>query len=181
MALTATLYRFTLELSDITRGVYQTLDLRVAMHPSESMPYLLTRVMAYALNFTEGLEFSPGGLSDTESPAITLAGPHGASALAIEVGSPGAKRLHKAMKRCEAMKVYTYKHPDNLLAEMRAEKIHRADEIELYALEARFLDEVATVLKRDNRWALLHDEGHVTLHVGEASYETDIQRVFLGA
>ena len=43
MALSATVYHFQIELSDVDRGVYEALDLRVARHPSESTPYLLTR------------------------------------------------------------------------------------------------------------------------------------------
>ena len=46
MALSATVYHIQIELSDVDRGVYEALDLRVARHPSESMPYLLTRVIA---------------------------------------------------------------------------------------------------------------------------------------
>jgi len=49
VALQATIYRLQIELSDVDRGVYESLDLRLARHPSESMPYLLTRALAYAL------------------------------------------------------------------------------------------------------------------------------------
>ena len=60
MALSATVYHIQIELSDVDRGVYESLDLRVARHPSESMPYLLTRVIAYALLFEEGIAFTKG-------------------------------------------------------------------------------------------------------------------------
>lgn len=176
MALTATLYRFTLEVSDITRGVYETLEMRVPMHPSESMSYLMARLLAFALNATEGLEFSPGGLSDTDAPAITLAGRHGTPALVIEIGSPMPRRLHKAMKATDALKVYTYKNIESLLTEVRAEKVHHAEEIEFYYLDPKFLEELSLVLKRDNRWAILHDEGRLTVHVGEMAFETEIVR-----
>ena len=46
MALGATVHRFQIDLSDVDRGVYEALDLRVARHPSESVPYLLTRTLA---------------------------------------------------------------------------------------------------------------------------------------
>ena len=58
MAQPSTLYRFRIDLTDIDRGVYETLDLRLAMHPSESETYLVTRVLAYALNYASDLEFS---------------------------------------------------------------------------------------------------------------------------
>ena len=45
MALTSTIYTFDLTLSDVDRGCYETLALRVAMHPSESPEYFVTRVL----------------------------------------------------------------------------------------------------------------------------------------
>ena len=61
MALQSTVYHLQIELSDVDRGVYEALDLRVARHPSESMAYLLTRTIAYALLYEEGIAFSRGG------------------------------------------------------------------------------------------------------------------------
>ena len=60
MAQTATIYNFDIDLADGDRGVWESLALRVARHPSESEEYLLTRVLAYALEFAEGIEFSAG-------------------------------------------------------------------------------------------------------------------------
>src|SRR5262245_58429077 len=66
MAAGATIYSFDIDLADADRSVYETLALRVARHPSESPEYLLTRVLAYALEFEEGIAFSTGGLSEPE-------------------------------------------------------------------------------------------------------------------
>ena len=63
MALTATIHHFTIELSHADRGVYESLDLRVARHPSESAEFLCARVLAFCLEQREGLAFSKG-LSD---------------------------------------------------------------------------------------------------------------------
>lgn len=52
------IHRFEIALADVDRGVYQDLDLRVARHPSEDISYLVTRVLAYALEYEDGLEFS---------------------------------------------------------------------------------------------------------------------------
>ena len=64
MAITATMHHIEIALSDVDRGVYESLDLRVAQHPSESMRYMLTRTLAYCLSYEEGIAFSKGGLSD---------------------------------------------------------------------------------------------------------------------
>jgi uncharacterized protein YaeQ len=179
MANTATLYRFHIELADVQRSVYESLDLRVAQHPSEAMPYMLTRVLAYALNTQEGLEFSSTGLHDPDAAAISVADTHGGYQLVIEIGSPSAKRMHKVMKTAKKAKVYTYKNPENMLSELRSEKIHRADEIELYSLSPEFLIQVSEVLKRDNRWALLIDDGVMTIQSGELGISGEITQYYI--
>ena len=60
MAQTATIYNFDIELADADRNLYETLALRVACHPSEAPEYLVTRVLAYLLEYAEGIEFSRG-------------------------------------------------------------------------------------------------------------------------
>src|SRR5471032_2171716 len=71
MALTSTMYNVTVDLSDVDRGVYEVLDLRMAMHPSESPEYLATRLLAYCLEYTEGIEFTTG-LSKCDEPVIVV-------------------------------------------------------------------------------------------------------------
>ena len=96
--LTATIYNVDIDLADQDRGVYETLALRVARHPSESEDYLWTRVLAYAIEFGDGIEFSRGGLSDPDQPAIVVRDLTGRITSWIEVGAPDAARLHKAAK-----------------------------------------------------------------------------------
>src|SRR3954469_15408398 len=98
MALSATVYRLQIDLSDVDRNLYQALDLRVARHPSESMRYLLTRILAYCLCHEEGIAFSKGGLSSNEEPPLTIRDLQGNLRTWIEIGSPSAERLHKASK-----------------------------------------------------------------------------------
>src|SRR3954462_11918072 len=97
MALSSTVYHLQIELSDVDRGVYEAIDLRVARHPSETMRYLLTRVIAYCLCHEEGIAFSKG-LSTADDPALWVKDPQGNLRVWIEVGTPTAERLHKASK-----------------------------------------------------------------------------------
>ena len=172
MANPSTLYRFRLDVSDVDRGFYEKLDFRVAMHPSETSDYLITRVLAYALNFESGLEFS-AGLSTSDEPAIGLRGKNGAIVKWIEIGNPSARKLHKAAKAAKVVRVYTYKNPENLKREMEGESIHRASEIEVFSLRGDFLAELSQCLKRDNAWGVIHTDGELVVTVGEG--------VFIGA
>jgi uncharacterized protein YaeQ len=87
MALTATIYNFDVELADNDRGVYDSLALRVAQHPSESDEYLIARVLAYLLEYREGIEFSRG-VSEPEEPAISIRDLTGRITTWIEIGTP---------------------------------------------------------------------------------------------
>src|SRR5580692_306737 len=98
MALTATMHHVEVELSDVDRGVYESLDLRIARHPSESGRYLVTRLLAYCLSYEEGIAFSKGGLSSADEPPIAIRDATDTLLAWIDVGSPSAERLHKAAK-----------------------------------------------------------------------------------
>ena len=85
MALTATIYNFDVQLSDTDRNVYETLALRLACQPSETAEYLLTRALAYCLEYQEGIAFSRG-LAEPESPALAVRDLTGVLTSWIDVG-----------------------------------------------------------------------------------------------
>ena len=91
MALSATIYHFSIQLSDVDRGVYEALALKVARHPSESEAHLLTRVLAYCLEFAEGIGFSRG-ISEPDEPALSVRDLTGALKVWIDIGSPARAR-----------------------------------------------------------------------------------------
>ena len=107
MALSATMYVFTVRLADVDRGIYETLNLRLACHPSETVEFLLTRLLAYCLEYGEGIAFSKG-LSDPDEPAVFIRDLTGALKAWIEVGTPDAARLHKASKASPRVAVYVH-------------------------------------------------------------------------
>lgn len=156
---TTSLFRFRIELADIDRGVYESLDFRVAQHPSENLPYLLTRVLAFALNAGQGLSFSAGGLSEPDEPCMSAPGDRGGIALWIEVGNPSARKLHKASKASEKVKVYTYKNADTLIRDLETEGVHNLARIELFQFSSDFLTGLSDALQKDNRWSLTSHDG----------------------
>ena len=165
VALTATIYNFDIDLADADRGVYETLALRVARHPSESEEYLWTRVLAYALEFVEGIEFSRG-LSDPDEPTICVRDLTGRLQVWIEIGSPDAARLHKAAKAAPRVVVYTHKDPEQLVGRLRGERIHRAEEIELWAVDRRFVSQLAARLDRRMSFAISVTDRELYVSIG---------------
>ena len=165
MALTATIHNFDIELADADRNVYESLSLRVARHPSESEEYLVTRILAYALEFTEGIAFSKG-LSDPDEPAIAVRDLTGVVRSWIEIGTPDAARLHKASKTAARIAVYTHKDPEQLVRRLSGERIHRADAIELYAFDRSLVGALAARLERRVAFSLSIAERDLYVSIG---------------
>jgi uncharacterized protein YaeQ len=179
VALTATIYHFEIDLSDVDRSVYQLLDLRLAQHPSESMRFMLARAIAYCLFYDEGISFSKG-LSTTDEPALWVKDLQGNVTLWIDVGSPSAERLHKASKAAPRVVVVTQHDPEVLKRQLRGQGIHREREIEIYALGPRFLDDIESKIDRHTHWELVRNEGELYATIAGQSFSTTWQRHSIG-
>lgn len=176
MALGATIYVFDIHLADADRSVYETLSLRVARHPSESEEYLWTRVLAYCLEYAEGIAFSSGGLSNSDEPALTIRDLTGVLQSWIEIGAPDAARLHKASKASPRVAVYVHKDIDAYLARLEGERVHRADAIELYAMDRKLLAALAADLQRRMTFQLSIAERTLYLSLGDKTLTGDVKR-----
>jgi uncharacterized protein YaeQ len=179
LALTATIYNFDIDLADADRGVYESLVLRVACHPSESEEYLITRVLAYAMEFTDGIQFSRG-LSDPEEPAISVRDLTGAIQAWIEIGTPDAARLHKASKASPRVAVYTHKDPAQFLGRLAGQRIHRADAIELWAIDRALIAALTAQLERRMAFSLAVTDRELYLAIGSATLTGAVVRHRLG-
>ena len=98
--------------------------MRAARHPSEAPDYLITRVLAYCLEYTEGISFS-NGLSTPDEPAIAVRDLTGVMQAWIDIGAPSPERLHRASKATPRVAVYTHKDAAQFVTRLRGERIHR--------------------------------------------------------
>ncbi len=170
------LHRFEIALADVDRGVYADLDLRVARHPSEDEPYLLTRVLAFALEHKDGLAFSKG-LSEADEPALWVKSGDGRVVEWIEVGAPAADRLHRAAKLAERVVVWCHRRVDMLQQRCAKERVHKGESITVVKVPAALLDALAARLDRNNRWDLSRHDGRVTVVVGGDVIEAPLESV----
>ncbi len=180
MAQTSTVYVFDLTVSDMDRGVYENLSLKVARHPSETAEYLVTRVLAYALELQEGLSFSQGLCVSTE-PALWVHDLTGALQAWIEVGAPEAPRLHKARKACGRVTVYCHKDVPFYLRSLAGQKIHEAESVEVVELKRTFIGEIAAKLDKRNTLSVVVTEGQLYVDLAGASFSSELARFRLGA
>jgi uncharacterized protein YaeQ len=178
MALTATIYNFDVELADSDRSVYESLALRVAQHPSESDEYLIARVLAYLLEYQEGIEFSRG-VSEPDEPAISVRDLTGAITTWIDIGTPDSARLHKASKAAARVAVYCHKEGSQWLKGLAAAAIPRAEDIELYAFDRGFIAEMVSRLERRVAFSMSVTDREIYLSIGNDNLTTTVERLRL--
>lgn len=107
MALKPTIYKFKIALSDLNRNYYNTLNLTVALHPSEKIERMMARVMAYCINAQEHLTFTKG-LSTVDEPDIWVRTLDDQVAVWIDIGEPAVDRIKKASRIASIVKVYSF-------------------------------------------------------------------------
>ena len=176
MALTATIYNLGVQLADTDRGVYETLTFKVAQQPSESDEHMMARVLAYCLEYTEGIGFSKG-IAEPEEPALFVRDLTGAMRTWIDIGSPDAARLHKASKAAPRVAVYTHKDPAQLIRALDGQRIHRAEALELYALDRALIGELVSHRERRTSFDLTVTERHLYATVNGETLEGVVDRL----
>jgi len=169
LAISSTIYSVTIDLSDLDRGVYETLELRVARHPSETAEYMLVRLMAYCLEYEEGIALTEG-VSSGDEPALVVRDLTGRVTAWIEVGLPDAARLHRGSKLAGRAAVYTHRDVRQLLAQLAGAKIHRAGEIPIRAFDRIVIDEVAALIDRRASLAVSVSGGELLIALGDRTF-----------
>ncbi|SFR92500.1 Uncharacterized conserved protein YaeQ, suppresses RfaH defect [Microbacterium sp. cf046] len=173
MAAGAVIHTFAVQLADVDRGVYDDFTLRVARHPSETDAFMTTRVLAYCLEFEDGIAFSEG-ISSTDEPAVLVRDATGRLTVWIEVGAPDADRLHFGSKLADRTVVYTHRDPAKVLALWSGKRIHRSDAITLHSFDAGFIDAAAHALERRNVMTVSVTERELYLELNGVTLSTSV-------
>jgi uncharacterized protein YaeQ len=180
MALSSTMYTLDVQLAHVDRNVYESLAIRMAMHPSESPEYFVARLLAYCLEYREGIGFSRG-VSEPEEPTVHVRDLTSTITTWIEIGLPDAARLHKASKAAPRVVVYTHKDPTVWLRQLAGERIHKAERIEVYTIDRAFIEEMTARLDRRMRLDLSVTDGDVYVVIDGTTMQGRVERVSLTA
>jgi uncharacterized protein YaeQ len=161
----STIFTIAIDLADMDRGVYESLELRVARHPSETMEFMLVRVLAYCLEYTEGIEVTTR-ISSGDEPALVVRDLTGRITAWIEVGLPDAGRLHRGSKAAGRVAVYTHRDARQLLSRLEGERIHRGDQMCIRSFDRGAIEAIARSLERRTSFSLSVSGGELHLSFG---------------
>jgi len=176
MALRATIYKAEIHIADNDRGYYGSHAVTVARHPSETDERLMVRLLAYALwvQADERLVFTRG-LSDTDEPDLWNLDLTGAIQEWIEIGLPDDRRLLKACGRAEQVMVLAYGRGAGIWWSGIREKVARADNLRVYALDAEATKALAGLAERNMNLSVNITDGNAWISCARGDVSLDVQ------
>ena len=174
MAQPSTIYRASIQLSDVDRNQYESLQITVARHPSETEERLLARILAYALCYEAELTFTKG-VGAGDEPDLWLKGPDGRVKSWIEVGLPEAERLVKASRHSEQVVLCAYGSSQAMWEKQQLPKLIGITNLTIICLDHVFLRDLAARLQRSINWSLTVTEGLLYLAIEGETLESAMQ------
>lgn len=174
MALPPTIYRASIALADVDRNLYESLQVTVARHPSETAERLVARLLAYALCYEEDLTFTKGICAGDE-PDLWVKGPDGRIQSWIEVGLPDPERLLKASRHCERVALFAFGPVRFRWEEQHLAKLAALPNIAVVGIDFDFLSQIVSCLKRSIDWSLTVTEGALYLSVAGETFEAALE------
>jgi len=167
VALKPTIYKFRISLSDLNRNYYDTLNLTIAQHPSETLERMMVRVLAFCINAQEHLTFTKG-ISAVEEPDIWARTLDDQISLWIDVGEPAADRVKKATHLASAVKVYSFNSKSDVWWEQGQAKFSRL-KASFYRFPWDEIQTMAALVQRtmDLSVTITNDSAYVAAELGE--------------
>jgi uncharacterized protein YaeQ len=174
MALPSTVFKATIQLSDLDRSIYETLQTTVAQHPSETAERLVARLLAYAIFQEADLVFTKG-LSATDEPDLWVKGGDGRVLLWGEVGLPDAERIVKAARHAERVVLLACGKTFSNWEQQHLPKLVNVANLTVISVDQAFVVRLASLLERSISWSLTITEGTLYLTIGAETVEAALQ------
>lgn len=179
MALKATIYKAELNIADMDRSHYADHHLTIALHPSETEERMMLRLVAFALNASDTLEFTKG-ISTDDEPDLWQKSLSDEIELWIELGLPDESRIRKACGRADRVVLYTYGgRAVPLWWDKIRGKLTRFDNLTIYNLPADASEELTSLAHRSMQLQMTIQDGSVGISDGERHVEIEPEQLAL--
>lgn len=169
MALKPTIYKFRISLSDLNRHHYDTLNLTVAQHPSETIERMMVRVLVFCINADADMQFTKG-LSDIDQPDLWLKRMDDSIQTWIEVGEPDPERIKKACGRAEQVKIYSFNSKSTVWWKQQRNKMMLTS-AECFQIDWQEVTSLAALVERNMECSVTisDDSAYVGAKLGECN------------
>ncbi|NVK36966.1 MAG: YaeQ family protein [Gammaproteobacteria bacterium] len=175
MALTASIFKVQLHISDMDRHYYQSHNLTLAQHPSENDLRMMVRLLAFAVNAHEQLSFTKG-LSTQDEPDIWQKNFSDEIEHWIELGQVEEKRLRQACGKAQKVTLYTYndKQAGPWLKQMQPH-FERQNTLEVFHIPSDASEQLAKLANKnmDIQVSIQDGEVYVSSELGEVNLKPE--------
>lgn len=166
MALSSTIFKANLQISDMDRHYYEEHQLTLARHPSETDERMMVRLLAFALHADEQLSFTKG-LCDDEEPAIWQKSLSDEIELWVDVGQPDERRVRKACSRSTRVCIYLYGGRNaELWWQRNVNKLQRFENLTVLEIPEDTCNELVSLVQRSMQLQCTIQDGEVWLNCG---------------
>jgi uncharacterized protein YaeQ len=164
VAIKPTIYKVSINLSDLDRHNYDTLNLTIAKHPSETDERMMARIVAYCFEAQDNLMLTKG-LSDTDEPDMWAKSLDDQIQLWLDVGEPATDRIKKASRIASNVAVYSFNSKSNVWWSQSSDKLKQYG-AHCYQFNHQEIEHLASLLERTMKW-------YVTISENTAAIQTD--------
>lgn len=173
MAIKATIFKADIQIADMDRHYYQSHQLTLARHPSETDERMMVRLLAFARHAHEALVFAKG-LSDAEEPDIWQKDLTGAIDLWIDVGQPDDRRILKACGRAAKVVIYSYSSNSAIWWGQTGARVDRARNLEVINLSSATSQEMARLAQRNMQLQYTMQDGEIWISGNGETLQIDL-------
>ena len=169
--------RFIVSISDIDRNHFDTIELRIAQHPSETLSFLATRVLIYVLHHQDQISLSKSGLGDPSEPPLFVRQLTGDMVHWFDIGCPSLDRLNKATKTADCVTIYAYRALDRLLDTVNKLDYQRQKKVSCFELEPSVLSQLGESLTRTNEWSVVRTDDTIYVDSNGDDFQLTMKRL----
>ena len=177
MALKSTIFRASLAVSDLDRGYFAEHNLTLARHPSETDERMMIRVLAFALNADERLDFGRG-ISTDDEPALWSKDDTGRILKWIEVGLPDERLLRRAAGRADEVIVLAYGgRVVDIWWQKDAATLGKLSNLRVFAIAQEDSKALAVLAERSMNLTCTIQDGQIWFSAGETTLSLTLRAV----
>ena len=165
MALKPTIYKFSVSVSDMDRDYYDSMNLTVAQHPSETLIRMAARLLAYCINAAPGLEFTRG-VSAVDEPDLWLREMDEQISLWIDIGEPSLERIKKGTHRSKESRLYAFNTKSDVWWNQVGQQV-LALGVKAYRFNIAQLEELVLLINRTNQLSVTISENSAGIAIND--------------
>lgn len=179
MALKATIYKASVDVSDIDRNIYTDHNLTLARHPSETDERMMVRLLAFALNAPPDNDHGPlefgKDMWAPDEPCLFQKDLTGLMLHWIEVGQPDEKLLSRICSRSPRVTVYSFSSSTTTWWTGLVNKLTRTKNLTVWQIPHEQSEALAKLAQRSMTLQVTLQDGAIWVGDGKQSVEITLQ------